>query len=105
ISQSHSSNLMAPSSLYNPFKDFRFDDDRCFLSGQRLQSAEERIYVFPLWLMRKFELEDKPFKLLDESFRTYKQLRLPCVAVVAERIAELDSRVEEAFNGGYRAVR
>ncbi|MGK6353461.1 hypothetical protein [Parapedobacter sp. DT-150] len=91
--------------IYNPFNDFRFDSKTCFLSGQPLQSADEQIQVFPHWLMRRFELEDKPFKLLDESFRTYKQLQLPCSAAVAEHIAELDNQVAEAFDKGYHAVK
>lgn len=91
--------------LYNPFKSFRFDNQTCFLSGQPLQSGDEQIQVFPHWLMRKFDLEDRPFKLLDESIRTYKQLQLPCATAVAERIAEMDSQVEAAFNNGYKAVK
>lgn len=91
--------------LYNPFKNFRFDNDTCFLSGQPLQSGDEQIQVFPHWLMRKFNLEDQPFKLLDESIRTYKQLQLPCATAIAERIAEMDSQVEAAFNKGYETVR
>lgn len=93
-----------PTNIYNPFKDFRFDNKTCFLSGQPLQSADEQIQVFPHWLMRKFDLEDKPFKLLDESLRTYKQLQLPCAVAVAERIAKLDNDVERAFDKGYEAV-
>ena len=91
--------------IYDPFKDFRFDPQTCFLSGQPLQSGDEQIQVFPHWLMRKFALEDKPFKLLDESIRTYKQMQLPCATVVADRIAELDRQVETAFNKGYEAVK
>lgn len=91
--------------LYDPFKDFRFDQQTCFLSGQPLQSGDEQIQVFPHWLMRKFALEDKPFKLLDESIATYKQLQLPCATVVADRIAEMDRQVAVAFNNGYEAVK
>lgn len=96
---------MSRISLYNPFNDFRFDNNICFLSGQPLQSADERIQVFPHWLMRKFDLEDKPFKLLDESFLTYKGLQLPCAAAVAEQITQLDEKVEAAFGRGYGAVK
>src|SRR5690606_10193799 len=59
---------------------------------------------FPDWLMRKFDIADKPFKLLDESIRSYQELRLPCTAMVAERISELDAQVEQAFEQGYEAV-
>lgn len=90
--------------LYNPFEDFRFDNNTCFLSGQPLQSAKEQIPVFPDWLMRKFDIGDKPFKLLDESLRTYGQLRLPCTEAVAERFSELDRRIEWAFEQGYEAI-
>src|SRR5690606_17084772 len=68
-------------------------------------SAEDRIQVFPDWLMRKFDIEDKPFKLLDGSFRTYRQLRLPCSVAVAKRFSELDTRIENAFEKGYDAVK
>ncbi len=91
-------------SLYNPFEDFRFDGNTCFLSGEPLPSADEQIQVFPDWLMRKFDIGDKPFKLLDESLRTYKQLRLPCAKAVAERFSALDRDVEQAFEKGYEAV-
>ncbi len=91
--------------IYNPFKDFRFDNKTCFLSGQPLQSIDEAIQVFPHWLMRRFDLEDKPFKLLDESICTYKQLKLPCATDVAERIAQLDRQVAGAFDSGYAATK
>src|SRR5690606_3002351 len=91
--------------LYNPFEDFRFDNNTCFLSGEPLRSAEERIQVFPDWLMHKFDIADKPFKLLDESLRTYRQLQLPCAAAVAERISEFDNHIERAFEQGYEAVK
>lgn len=90
--------------IYNPFEDFRFDNSTCFLSGQPLQSAKEQVQVFPDWLMRKFDIENKPFKLLDESIRTYKQLRLPCAPAVAERISALDTQIEKAFEKGYDAL-
>ena len=66
--------------LYNPFLDFKFDNNTCFLTGEKLASADEKIQVFPVWMMRAFDLEEKPFKMLDESFVTYKQLQLPCSA-------------------------
>ncbi|MGV3763234.1 hypothetical protein [Parapedobacter sp.] len=91
--------------LYNPFKDFRFDNDTCFLSGQPLISTEDRIQVFPEWLMRKFGIEEKPFKLLDGSLSTYKQLRLPCAVDVAARFSELDKCIENAFENGHDAVK
>src|SRR5690606_38878784 len=95
---------MAYASLYNPFDKFLFDNRTCFLTGETLQSADEQVQVFPLWLMRAYELEDKPFKLLDESICTYKQLKLPCASGVATRLAEVDKQVEAAFTGGFAAA-
>lgn len=91
--------------LYNPFKDFRFDNKTCFLSGEALQSSDEQIQVFPVWLMRQFDLEEKPFKLLDESITTYKSFKLPCSTAAAARISELESQIEAAFSAGYEAVK
>ncbi|MCT1529551.1 hypothetical protein M3B46_00995 [Sphingobacterium daejeonense] len=91
--------------LYNPFLDFQFDNKTCFLSGKALSSDDEMIQVFPLWMMRSFDLEDKPFKMLDESIVTYKQLQLPCSAEVANKLAEVEEKVELAVQNGYNALK
>jgi len=91
--------------LYNPFLDFQFDNKTCFLSGKALSSDDEKIQVFPLWMMRSFDLEDKPFKMLDESIVTYKQLQLPCSAEVANKLAEVEEKVELAVQNGYNALK
>lgn len=95
---------MAQTILYDPFEAFRFDNDTCFLSGEPLQSGDETVQVFPLWLMRSYGLEEKPFKLLDERISTYSQLKLPCAAATAVRLGELEAEVEAAFKEGYAAV-
>ncbi|TYP91569.1 hypothetical protein BC792_11993 [Sphingobacterium allocomposti] len=92
------------SRLYNPFLDFKFDNSRCFLSGEPLQSADEQIQVFPLWMMRMFDLEEKPFKMLDENIVTYKSLKLPCASHVASFFEQLETQVEQAMMEGYDAV-
>jgi len=91
--------------LYNPFQKFLFDDKHCFLSGAPLQSADEQIQVFPLWLMQAFHLEEKPFKLLDESIITYKTLKLPCATDTALSLEQLDQQIKAAFKKGYTAVK
>ncbi|MEI5985772.1 MULTISPECIES: hypothetical protein [Sphingobacterium] len=91
--------------LYNPFLYFKFDPNTCFLSGKTLTSADERIQVFPVWMMQAFQLEDQPFKMLDESMRTYKQLQLPCSAEVAETISQLENKVQKAAEIGYEAMK
>lgn len=91
--------------LYNPFLDFKFDNQTCFLTGGQLQSADERIQVFPVWMMRAFDLEEKPFKMLDESMVTYKKLQLPCSVEAAVAFEKIESEVERAMQQGYVAVK
>ncbi|MGV3684107.1 MAG: hypothetical protein ACO1NS_00680 [Daejeonella sp.] len=91
--------------LYKPFNTLNFSKQHCFLSGERLQSTEEEIAVFPVWLMQEYKLEDKPFKLLDESMSTYKDMRLPCSNETYELgIEPLEDEIRAAFLKGYDAV-
>jgi hypothetical protein len=95
-----------PVQIYSPFEKFNFSNRNCFLTGEKLQTEEERIQVFPQWLMSRYELEDKPFKMLDESIGTYKDLKIPCSAQVNERWLEpLETEIAEAFAAGYEAVK
>lgn len=91
--------------LYRPFDRLSFSNQVCFLSGGKLQSPEEQISVFPLWLMQEYKLTDKPFKLLDESISTYKDLKLPCSnAVFSHSIEPLEEEIRTAFLQGYESV-
>ncbi|WP_134091444.1 hypothetical protein [Olivibacter sp. XZL3] len=90
--------------LYNPFQKFTFDNKTCFLSGQSLTSPEEQIQVFPSWLMQHYHLEDKPFKLLDESITTYKKLKVPCSVDTSNKLEAFEEEIRAAFLEGYRAV-
>src|ERR1700712_4078748 len=92
--------------LYQPFTSFNFSNSKCFLSGEPLQSTEEKIQVFPAWLMNRYNLHDQPFKLLDESMATYKDLRIPCSAQVNEQYLEpLEAEIANAFESGYEGVK
>jgi len=92
--------------IYNPFTTFNFGNRNCFLTGQTLESSEERIQVFPQWLMSRYKLEDQPFKLLDESMATYKDLKIPCSARINEGFLEpLEAEIAAAFDIGYEAVK
>ncbi|TWR30682.1 hypothetical protein FPZ43_06645 [Mucilaginibacter pallidiroseus] len=95
-----------PVQIYSPFEKFNFSNTSCFLTGQPLQSTEEKIQVFPQWLMSLYKLEDQPFKLLDESIATYKDLKIPCSAQVNDAFLEpLENEIAEAFAKGYKGVR
>jgi hypothetical protein len=95
-----------PAKIYSPFEVSIFNNQTCFLSGEALNSEEEKIQVFPQWLMRRYKLEDQPFKLLDESMATYKDLKLPCSATINDRYLEpLENEISAAFSEGYEAVK
>jgi len=92
--------------IYSPFDAFNFSNRNCFLTGAPLNSEEERIQIFPQWLMKRYALEDRPFKMLDESMATYKDLKLPCSAAVNETYLEpLENEIADAFGKGYDAVK
>jgi hypothetical protein len=95
-----------PEQIYSPFTDFNFSNRNCFLTGQALTTEEEKVHVFPQWLMTRFNLEDKPFKMLDESMATYKDIKIPCAAAVNENYLEpLENEIAAAFETGYEAVK
>ena len=95
-----------PQQIYYPFKTFNFNNRTCFLSGQQISSEEEKIQVFPAWLMSIYNLSDQPFKLLDESIATYKDLKIPCSAEVNEQWLEpAEQLISEAFSKGYEGLK
>ena len=95
-----------PQQIYSPFTAFNFSNKNCFLTGQTLRSDEEKIQVFPQWLMSRYKLEDQPFKLLDESMASYKELKIPCAAYINETFLEpLETEIAAAFDTGYDAVK
>ncbi|MDF2433298.1 MAG: hypothetical protein JWP44_2929 [Mucilaginibacter sp.] len=95
-----------PEQIYSPFTDFTFSNRKCFLTGQTLSTEEEKIQVFPQWLMSRYQLEDKPFKMLDESMATYKDIKIPCSAQINEAVLEpLENEIAAAFEIGYEAIK
>jgi hypothetical protein len=95
-----------PEQIYSPFTTFNFSNRNCFLTGQTLTTIEEKIPVFPQWLMDRYKLQDQPFKLLDESMATYKDLKVPCIADINEAFLEpLEAEIAAAFDIGYEAIK
>ena len=90
--------------VHRPFEQFRFNDQTCFLSGKET-SASDKITVFPEWLMRDYRLKDKPFKLLDESIITYRDIQVPCSPEILPDINAFDTTIGEAFTAGYSSVK
>jgi len=90
--------------LYNPFKNFDFKNDKCFLSGEA--SALATVNVLPDWLLSMANLTgNEQIQLLDETIRTYQSLVVPCdVKVYDQFVSPLEDRIALAFGAGYAGV-
>lgn len=90
--------------LYNPFNKFAFDNKTCFLTGEPLKDLST-YSVFPEWIVTEFGLQGQSFKMLDESYKTYEQITIPCSPVIKELLDQLDSEVSDAFHKGFEEVK
>lgn len=90
--------------LYNPFQNFNFSNSTCFLSGQKLEEAIS-YPVFPSWIIDNYGLKGQAFKMLDDSFKSYEQLIIPCSKETKNALEELDLEVSEVLKNGFEAVK
>lgn len=91
--------------LYNPFETMHFDMQTCFLTGKPLEANTEAISIFPEWVMKRYQLTDQTFKMLDEGTRVpYKHLKVPFAKDVVEQMNALEVEIENAFCAGYDEV-
>ncbi len=93
--------------LYNPFENMNFDVETCFLSGVSLSDlATQKITVFPQWIIERFQLDDKRFKLMNSvSAIPYSKFYLPACQAVIDAMNKLDDEIQKAFNKGYDKVK
>lgn len=91
------------SSLYQPFKNFDFKNQICFLSGQE---PVDQTRVLADWLIQMASLTGKEqIKLLDESIRSYESLTVPAnPQIYADAIFPLEHKMEAAFEQGYAGL-
>ncbi len=94
---------MKEANLYDPFVNFDLVNGKCFLTGQPVSKGIDTLSVFPEWLMEAEQLHDKSFKLLDESYCTYNDLKLGISADVYERIDLLQQKIKKAFKSSEAA--
>lgn len=93
-------------SLFNPFETLHFSPHTCFLTGQDLLSDEEPICIFPGWILDRFSLRNKRFRMLDQvTGIQYEDLKLPCSSKVKNAFHLLDEEIKNAFNAGYEEVK
>lgn len=90
--------------LYHPFQKMRFDHNHCFLSGEKIEEGES-LAIFSDWLSESYQLKDMPFKMLDESFLTYADIKLPCSSAVKEKFEDLEKQIQEAFEMGFDGIK
>lgn len=90
-------------SIYQPFKNFDFKNDKCFLSGK---TDIAPLRVLPHWLIEMANLTgNEQIKLLDESVRTYNSLTVPANTEIAQNvIQQLEDKIASAFAQGYAGV-
>mgnify|MGYP006097760109 CR=1 FL=1 len=99
------SEKMRKYSLYYPFQKLDFSPQKCFITGQNIESDEEQIFVFPEWIMDRYSLRDKSLKMLEGSVLSHKNMKTPCHSnVIKEAIDPLEREIESAFTIGYDAV-
>jgi len=95
-----------PFSLFNPFETLYFDSKTCFLTGKDLASADEQMCIFPDWILDRFSLRNKRFKMLDQvTGIQYEDLKLPCSDEVKNAFEALDEEIKTAFEAGYEEVK
>lgn len=88
--------------LYHFFEDPQFD--RCFFSGE-IVKEEEKISVFPDWILERYQLRDKWMGMLNWNRVKYSELFLPCSDISAKKVTELEKSIADAFKTGYEAVK
>ena len=89
--------------LYQPFKNFSFNDKNCFLSGEPVNS-QEPIAVFPEWIIQEYDLLNRPFKMLDESMVSYADIKLPVSIHTKNALDILENKLKKALNRGYEGL-
>ena len=88
--------------IFRPFDRYNFGEDICFLTGE---TAVLQQTVFPAWVLKQFDLGEKPFKMMDERIATYQDIKVPVSAEAVTAIQNLDEEIEAAFNAGYETVK
>lgn len=94
------------SSIYQPFRNFDFKYQQCFLSGDTFGGPVEQITILPEWLLKIANYTgEEQIKLLDESIRSYNSLTIPANDELRRLFLQpLESRIEAAFREGYAGV-
>lgn len=95
-----------PLSLFNPFETLYFNQQTCFLTGEDLQSEQDQVCIFPAWILDRFSLRNKKFKMMDQvTAIDYEDLKLPCSPSVKNVLSDLDEEIKNSFAEGFESVK
>ena len=64
-------------SILKRFETREYTGNHCFYCGKKLRSRTDE-HVFPLWLQRRFELQNQMIYLLNGTAIKCSQLKVPC---------------------------
>lgn len=90
--------------LYDPFQNFDLVGAKCFITGIPVSKNIDMCSVFPKWLMESEDLYSKPFKLLDETYCTYEDLKLGVSKEIADKIETLNQKSKIAFDNSDSSI-
>lgn len=91
--------------LYNPFDEFSFRPDECFLTGKKVNPILDTIPVFPMWIIERYDLHDKIITMLAENAMKYQDISIPCDRIIIDEVINpLENKIEAAFKAGYSEV-
>jgi hypothetical protein len=77
--------------------------DRCFFSGEEVLE-DERIPVFPQWIIDRYQLKDKTIVMLNWNRFKYGDLFIPCSKRSFVKVDKMEKTIQNAFEGGYEEV-
>lgn len=63
------------------------------------------ITVFPEWILDRYKLHDQWMGMLNWNRVKFGEIYLPCTTEAAEKIQELESKIQSAFENGYESVK
>ena len=84
----------------------RFGKQQCFLCGALTTFPTDSVPVFADWLMERYQLHERPIKLLDLRIVVYQELRIACCSRCRTRHVEpLEAQVMAATDQGVTGLR
>ena len=90
--------------MYFIFSRPKITSDRCFFTDSTENIIQ--IPVLPDWLMDRYDLREKYFKMLAGNMKKYGELEMPVSKKLYEsHIMPLENKVQDAFEAGYEEAK